>query len=592
MTPESLLVLVISVLTSVVFLAGIVSLNSRRMKTLFIALHVLLLTANVSWLISREFGIAALDKAVLASTILVFPMTTVLILAFFHGPLFTGRVYLPLAIFLPSLGIIHLSGVEGWTSSNLYDHSAFAYYLVLCLAISLAESIAHWLKSSILHKEGYLLMLSLAILLATGPVYYQELKILNAGGLIGPNLGFPLFSSTVLMALLRADFPLVRLESKERLSRGASRFELETGRVHFATETRPKYLRSIFAEKVGNGRPGLLLTSQPSGRFQRKYRVKDAAFIEVSFRNGKHQINASDMSKIYFLIRDFVLIHKHSVVLVDAFSRLVCNNDLQSTKELISHARRLASRTGCTFIVPLSLVTGTERSLLIGTIDSVMEFPDVEKKVLEILDAHIGNLSRHLLRTYCKSKGTVLKDLTLEDIPDLAVWITSTLDTLGVYAGDNAILKNWKNESYRISLDLMSYYNSDLEEAQRLSTDPPVTTESLISQVVFGREKIPKTSVRELPHERTEREMREKLLYVFTKYFGEAGRFVLAREVKKLGKSLDKVSRADLTRLAERAQEAMMEFGEIVDIDSVRTDMRSRGCLMKDEIVGIAAEGV
>jgi hypothetical protein len=35
----------------------------------------------------------------------------------------------------------------------------------------------------------------------------------------------------------------------------------------------------------------------------------------------------------------------------------------------------------------------------------------------------------------------------------------------------------------------------------------------------------------------------------------------------------------------------MMEFGEIVDIDHIRTDMESKGYRMRDEIVGLVSEG-
>ncbi|MFQ5883597.1 MAG: DUF835 domain-containing protein [Thermoplasmata archaeon] len=589
MTPEFILVLVISILTLAVLIIGILFLSSGRMKSLFITIHVLLLAVNVSWLLGGEFHDNAFDAVTLSTTVMVYPMTTILILAFFHGRSFTSRIYLPLMVFLPSLGIIYLSRVEAWTSSDLYDHSLFVYYLISCLAISLAESATYWLRSSILQREGYMFVLSLAILLATGPVYYQELRILNATSFIGPNLGFPIFGSVILIALLGTDYSPVRLKSSKGFPQKTSRFNLGAGKIHFVNETRPKYARSVLADELSNGKPGLVLTSSSKGKFERKYRILNAAIIEVSFGSGKDHIKAPDLCRINFLIRDFAMTHGHSVVLVDAFPRLVCNNELSSMRELVFSVRRIAETTDCTIIVPLSMVTRLEFEQLVGPMDSVMEFPDVEKKILEILEAHIGNLSRHLLRTYCKSQGVSTKDLLLEDVPDLAVWITSTLDTLGAYAGDNAILRNWKNESYRISMDLMSYFNSDLEEAQRLSTDPPITTESLMSQVVFARRRVPdKAEARE----KREHNLTQRLLYVFTKYFGEAGRFVLAREVKRLGKSLDELTKADLKALAERAQEAMTEFGEIVDIDHVRTDMRSKGYLMKDEIAGIVSEGV
>jgi len=591
MTPEFILVLVISVLTLAVLVTGILFLNRGRMKTLFIALHILFLVANTSWLVGRHFQQNGLDFLTLSSTVMVFPVIAILTLAFFHGRFFTRRIYLPIMIFLPSLGIVYVSIVEEWTSSDLYDHSVFMYYIVFCLAISLAESTAVWLRSSILRKEGYLLVLSLMILLATGPVYYQELRILNADDFIGPNLGFPLSGGVMLMALLRTDYSPVGLKTKRRTQRDISRFCPEPGRLHFVNEARPKYSRSIFADELDNGKPGLVLIS--SGRRQSafKSRIGNAAIMKVSFTNGKDSIRAWDLGRVHYCIRDFAAAHRNSVVLVDAFPALVCNNDMSSARELVSSMRSLAKRTDCTFLVPLSLLTRTESSQLIRPGDSVMEFPDIEIKVLEILEAHIGKLSRHLLRKYCKSKGIMIKDLLLEDVPDLAVWITSALDTLGVYAGDSAMLRNWKNESYSTSLDLMRFYNSDIEEAQRLSTNPPVTTESLLSQVVYGRMAVPPSTRKARASKRSEKAMREGLLRVFLKYFGEAGRFVLAKELGKLDKKLDNLTEADLIPLADKAQEAMMEFGEIVDIDHIRTDMESKGYRMRDEIVGLISEG-
>ena len=581
----------ISVLTLAVLVAGILFLNRGRMKTLFIALHILFLVVNTSWLVGRHFQQNGLDFLTLSSTVMVFPLIAILTLAFFHGRSFTRRIYLPIMIFLPSLGIVYVSIVEAWTSSDLYDRSVFIYYIVSCLAISIAESTAVWLRSSIFRKEGYLLILSLMTILATGPVYYQELRILSASDFIGPNLGFPLSGAVILMALLRTDYSPVSLKTGRRAQKNTMRFHPEPGKLHFVREARPKYSRSIFADELDTGKLGLVLTSSRRWRFAFKLSTKNVAIIEISFTNGKDSIRAWDLGRVYHCIQDFATAHRSSVVLVDAFPLLVCNNDMSSARELVSSMRSLAKRTDCTFLVPSSLLTRTEFSQLIGPGDSVMEFPDVEIKVLEILKAHVGNLSEHLLRKYCEGKGIMIKDLLLEDVPDLAVWTTSTLDTLGVYAGDSAMLRNWKNESYRISLDLMKFYNSDIEEAQRLSTDPPVTTESLLSQVVHAEMAVPPSTRKARANKRSEKAMREGLLLVFLKYFGEAGRFVLARELGKLDKKLDNLTEADLIPLADKAQEAMMDFGEIVDIDHIRTDMKSKGYRMRDEIVGLVSEG-
>ncbi|MEE9341368.1 MAG: hypothetical protein V3V21_06885 [Thermoplasmata archaeon] len=591
MTPEFLLVLVISVFTLAVLVAGILFLNRGRMKTLFVALHILFLIVNISCLVGRQLHENGLDILTLSSTVMVFPVIAILVLAFFHGRSFTERIYLPIMIFLPSLGIVYVSVVEAWTSSDLYDHSVFIYYIVFCLAISFAESTAVWLRSSILRKEGYLLVLTLIILLATGPIYYQELRILSADDFIGPNLGFPLSGVAILIALLRTDCPPVNIKTKRRTRENALRFLPEPGRLHFVSEARPKYSRSIFADELDNGKAGLVLASSRMRQSAFKSRIGNAASIEISFTNGKDSIRAWDLGRVYYCIRDFAAAHSNGVVLVDAFPLLVCNNDTSSARELVSSMRRIARRTDCTFLVPLSLLTNTESSRLVVSGDSLMEFPDVETRVLEILEAHIGNLSRHLLRRYCRSKGIGIKDLLLEDVPDLAVWITSALDTLGVHAGDGAMLRNWKNESYATSQDLMRFHNSDIEEAQRLQADPPVTVESLIPQVVYAGMDVPPDTRKARATKMSEKAMREGLLLVFLKYFGEAGRFVLARELGELNKRLDNLTVADLIRLADRAQEAMMEFGEIVDIDNVRTDMKSKGYRMRDEIVGLVSEG-
>lgn len=591
MTLEFVLVLIASILTLVVLIVGIAALRSWMTKMPFVVLGLLLLTVNLSWLVGRALQSPGIDALSVSSTILVFPTTTILVMTFFHGRRFTRKVYLPLMVLAPSLGIILVSRTEGWASSDLYDHSLFTLYAIACLGISIGESSSHWLRSHILREEGYLFVLSLLVLLTTGLIY-RRMEILNANSFVGPSLGLLLFAAIALMALLRANYAPVRLPSRRSSPEGMSRFDLEAGRIHFISETRPKYSVTIFADIVRNGKPGLILTSSSRYTFEERHCVSKAAIVRISFHGEQGCIRPSDLSRLYFSVRDFALSQRQGVVLLDAFPRIVCNNEIQAVRELTIHMRHLARSTGCTFIVPKSLITDIEFSRIVGPKDMVMEFPDVEKRTLQILDAHIGKLCQYLLHAYCKRKDIAMKDFLLEDIPGLATWMTSTLDTLGVYAGDNAVLRNWGHESQRISADLLGYYNSDLGEAQQLSVNPPVISGSPFSQVVFnGKEGLPvfgKGKVRP----RKELDTRERLLRIFAKYLGKAGRYVLAKEIEKLGKSLNEVTLADVADIAERAQEVMIEFGEIVDVNEIKVDMKLRGYIMKEEIIGIMSEGV
>lgn len=588
MTPAMVLALTISIITLVVFLAGYLSLNPGGTRRLWMLLVALLLGSNLLWFLGAYGGWSAADLMSLWAAVLVFPVTTILALTFFHGREFTRRAYLSLLILLPSLGLVIVSVALGWEASLLYDYPPVAGYAAICLLVSLAVSAVHWLRFSILEREGGLLIVALSVLLATGPIQSHMLSAAGAYALLGPNVGAPIFGFILLITLQRMDYPSGLLSSEKRHLFGSVRYDLERGRVHFINEARPKYLRAIFSEEIGNGKPGLVLTSAGRWKLERSHRIRGAAHVDVTFTDGEGTAKASDLARVYILVRDFAMSHGQGVVLLDSFPRLVCNNGLGTAKEFVNSLRELAEQTGCTMLVPLSKLTRKEFATIVRGQDSIMEFPDVETKVREILEAHIGHVSGHLLRTYCKSKGIYLKDLLLEDIPDLAVWVTGTLDALGVHAGDSVLLKNWKTESYRISLDLMVYFNSDLEEAQRLSIDPPVTTESLLSQVILTR-RPPSPRRRKPPAKEPGVERREKLLLVFSKYFGEAGRFVLARELKEMGKSLEKLSLGDIRKLADRAQRTMRDFGEVVDMDHAGLSMESRGLLMREEITDLVS---
>lgn len=591
MTLEFALVLAVSILTLCIVLVGVAALRSWRTKMLFAIAGLLLLATNVFRLAGRELQSPDIDALSVSSAILIYPSATILILTFFHGHSFTRKIYYPLMILAPTFVVFPISRVEGWMSSDLYSHSPMALYAVACLGISIGESASHWVGSSLLREEGYLLVLSSVVLLATGPAHYLEMGILGENSFVGPSLGLPLFASLILIALLRANhIPPRRPSGSVRVER-KPRFDLEPSRIHFMTEKRPKLAGSIFADLVRNGRPGLALTSSSRERFKERHRLSNATVIRVSFEDGREGVKPSDLSKMYFTMRDFVASQKGGVALLDAFPRIVCNNEMAEIRELVNRLRHLARSTGCIFILPRALISEHEFSRIASRRDIVLKLPNVEEEVLEILRTHVGDLSLFLMSAYCKRKNIAIKDLLLEDIPDLAAWITGSLDTLGMYIADTTVLRNWVGESRRVAECLLAYSHSNLEEIQRVSSDSPADSELTFSPLVYdGREESP-TLDEDKDWPGKKQDVRDVLLQIFTKHLGEAGRFILMKEVGKLGKSLNEITLEDIADIAERAQDVMTEFGGLVDVGEVRIDMELKGQAMKEEIAGMLSEG-
>lgn len=564
---------------------GFTRLKRKCIRAYFTILMLVFLAINIMWLLENEPEI--LTMIGINSSILPFPLATLIVLAFLYPMSPEKQIAWSFLLILPALAIGVHSSFEGLDLDTVYESPVVILFAFFCTSVGVTESARGWLSSRIVRSHCYFLSIALLALLITGPLYYFEFKFLGFQGLGGASLGAPVVGTFLLVPLIMAN-PLPLKKSVPSLSlRKDMVYNLKSGTCYAVSEKRPKYCYTLFRDVADAGYDSLLVTSSSSKEVGHK--LMGGRIATLSTKDSSESLRVTNLGRILFTVSDFIERKRKPVVLIECLHYLISNNDLLEVAELLHGLVRSAKRKGGWLIVSFSMLSREEKAVLLSLDFTHLRMPQPERMIEKVLTAHVGKLSAHLLKLCGKMKNKRVQDIVIEDIPDISGIVVNSMRALGKATNDDAILMNWEIQCRGIkrSLDRIQRSPIGFLASGKWQTWDPLRREiqRRPGTVVRNQRVAPRAD--EISRFAG---LHDAVKSAFDRSLGEFGRNLMRTECDGLGIKPGEMTSADVEMLAEKAAETVNMLGDFVDIVSAEETMKSKAESLREELERISRE--
>lgn len=442
-------------------------------------------------------------------------------------------------------------------------------YLVTCLGIALAESLARWRRSVAFRRESFLLVAGTVALIIGGPIYSFELVVLGITDLLGANPAAPIGGALFSLALLRSNpVPFLGHEPQREVR---IPWTVPPG-TYLVEETRPKYAEAMALASRG---PTLALVSEQSSS-------SPTLGVEVA------KMPAGDRcaSVVASTISEFLTRNPDGTVLIDDLSYVVANAGARAAAEGLTRVVR-ARPNQARLIVSLSLMTEDERLEIVRSVPGTqISAPDFESEIGAILNAHLGGSKDHLLKA-ALARGKRIEDLVPSDLPALHDhWLASLADLK--HPADEAAQTAWRRVSEALTADLEVLWRTPpteprpplrpaapLEVPMLSATGAPSPDGFALVRATDVLEAVGRAKLDE-PEAKPFVPLGTAVRDAFLGSLGPAGEAVYRRVLWGLRKDTGAIGREDLKRVATLAEEALSDLSQAVDVDAARRDLSER----------------
>lgn len=563
------------VIVATAWILGFLALHSRRRLprdvlfaslAAFTAVHVVVLgrelaLVDASW---EPFGFAAL--------VLGHASLAAFAVLFLHGEPTSRRLPALLAIAGPGLLIAALGGPNGWRVADTFQpavdvgHVAVNMYLIACLAVALAESLAVYRRSVLRRREALLLVAGFVALVVGGPVYAFELSVLGFAGLAGTNLAMPVAGALFALALVLANpLPFRGTAAREP---PWTPWSIPAG-VLLLEEIRPTYAEAAF-HAAADGKPSLAILGGPAGKVSG---VQGADIARLP--SGDRCASVLQATASEFLART-----SNGVVLVHDVSYPVLHSGLPATVEALARTIGAVPREA-TLIVSLTKLTPDERQALRGVQGTYLAPPDLETELAKVLRGHLGAVEEPLGRA-AQALGKRVSDLSLGDLPRLRDAVLDSFHRMRD-STDEAARAGWARVSEGLAKDLDALWRTPPTERRPRAV---VGQDSGLT-VVRAADVVAAVPT---PPSRAAGPIGPAVRDAFLGTLGSAGETVYRRVVGRMRKDPDALGPEDLPRVAALADEAVADLSGAIDGESAKKDLVERARRLRATLDTLAQE--
>ncbi len=586
-------VLLVLVATIAVLVLGLAKVKKRGLKLTFSVLLVLFSVVNISWLLGQDSR--SLSTASSAASILVFPLATLIVLFFLYPTSSGKQAGSSLVLIIPALGLVAWTIMNDIGPDRIYGSPLVYLFITSCIAIGVVEASWGWFKSRIVKNQCYLFVLALFVLLTTGPLYEYELRILGYEGLKGASLGAPIVGALLLAPLVWANPIIVRESPIARMTKSKTIYRLAPGKSYAISEKRPKYCYTFLKDLASVGYPTLLVTHSESEETKSRADLDNIQIVGLSAKDTSRSLRVNNLGRILTTLVEFMETRRKAVVLIDNLNYLLSNNDLQGITELVQRLMRSAERKRGWLLLSFTLLTKDEESALMSLGLQRLRMPLPEKVMTKILLAHTGDMSDHFLKIISKTLNMRIRDLTVEDIPDVSRVVVNTMRALGAATRDAAIMKNWETQAMAIQSSFYYLYRAPLSflvSEQWKTWDPMLREEQPREEESERMEVIEKATTGGAIVERRPDKISllDEVKGVLTNHLGDFGNNLFQMECDSLGMEPSNLSSEDVQRLAEKVGSTITRLGDFIDIPNAGEEMRLKAENLKEELKAISKE--
>lgn len=173
----------------------------------------------------------------------------------------------------------------------------------------------------------------------------------------------------VILAIIVLSFPIVRWRKKARIAgrrRKTGQPVLEPGTVYVVSSEIPDRAFRIFAEEVGRGSKGLVLTRLYPEDVRRRYRLDSVTVLWLSRSFGENAVNPTNLEALAHEIERFVSGKEDSIVLLDGLDYLLIQTDRDQVVRFVQRLVKIGTAHKARLLLPLNprAFGGTDLSLI------------------------------------------------------------------------------------------------------------------------------------------------------------------------------------------------------------------------------------
>ena len=583
MNPASVLLAIGALVDA--WLVALVLLRSRRtwLRAVYAALGVAAILAagahagTTEGVLEPGWGSVTLWALVLAH-----PLVAILALAVIHGEGLLWRRPAALLLLAPVPFLAALAPAGGWAVAAAYRANVLGGFLVLCLAVGLAEAVHARLTSPLLAADAFALSAGLIALVVAGPVYAYELEALALPDAGGANLATPLALAAFAIAVLHGDpFPSKLPRPGRRWSGETS---VERGLAFVFDEGRPKYLEIAARREADRGRPVLVLVRGDALRGGARERLTTAGI-----ESGRHAGTRALGTASEFLARA-----PGGLVVLMGLADLAALAGWPKARDLVVRLRRLCRESGSTLLLSTSRLNPKERSELREARLPWWTLPDPAAEAEAVLGTAFGAGAARLLDAFGRSHGIARSEFMVDHVPALVGFLERAVGELAAGTKDPAAAAGLRAQVASLGKALVAY-------AGRTPVDlssggwPSMATRAADADLLVRASDYWKGKEAEELFAAAQDLVAKEPLYdrakaVFVEHLGTAGESLLRAELTRLGKRPEELGPTDLRRLADRAAVDLSAMADVVDLPAERERFRGQVESIRRRLAAIAGD--
>ncbi len=128
---------------------------------------------------------------------------------------------------------------------------------------------------------------------------------------------------------------------------------LDSAECYIVAEKKPKKSFDIFVDLVTHGIPGFAVSREHPEKLRRRHNLVKTPLLWLSRSETKNAVNPDDLSKLSYIIEDFVRKNEESVIVLDGVEYLITQTGFVPILKFLQQLRDIIVRNNSRLVIPL-----------------------------------------------------------------------------------------------------------------------------------------------------------------------------------------------------------------------------------------------
>ena len=245
--------------------------------------------------------------------------------------------------------------VKGYVIGSWY--SLFFIYSIICFLIAIAALALDKLKAkSVIESKRINILIAAVLIFAIASLLKDSLQIaeLFRSVYVLPIRALTgiLMSFLIIYALLKYELFVIKLGVEEPLAI-KKRYELPGGYIYLVKSEKADKSYAIFKDMVFHGVEGLCITRMNPKFVRERYNLQRTPIRWLSTVSGENNIDPTRLELLVTMVKDFMKVSKHGIVLLDGVEYLIAHNDFKQILRMLEYLNEAVMVNQARLIIPI-----------------------------------------------------------------------------------------------------------------------------------------------------------------------------------------------------------------------------------------------